>query len=76
LAVSTTLHILENPEDFKAVEDLQRVVWPGSEVDIVPAHLLLTAAHNGGLVIGAYAQAPEDLDVENAVQSASRGDIV
>ncbi|HWQ83894.1 MAG TPA: hypothetical protein VN363_04970, partial [Anaerolineales bacterium] len=47
------LHILEEPEEMEAVERLQSQVWPGSETDIVPAHLLVTAAHNGGLVIGA-----------------------
>jgi predicted GNAT superfamily acetyltransferase len=49
-----TLRILETPQEMEAVEDLQRLVWPGSETDVVPAHMLLTAAHNGGLVIGAY----------------------
>jgi predicted GNAT superfamily acetyltransferase len=39
---------------MEAVEELQRFVWPGSEIDIVPAHVLLAASHNGGLVIGAY----------------------
>jgi len=37
-----------------AAEGLQREVWPGSETDIVPAHLLITAVHNGGLVLGAF----------------------
>jgi predicted GNAT superfamily acetyltransferase len=50
--MSTTLRLLEHIEDMFAVEDLQRQVWGGG--DIVPHHLLLTAAHNGGLVIGAY----------------------
>ena len=49
-----TLRILETPQEMQAVEQLQRLVWPGSETDIVPAHLLLAAAHNGGLVVGAY----------------------
>jgi predicted GNAT superfamily acetyltransferase len=49
-----TLRILETPQEMQAVEDLQRQVWPGSDTDVVPAHLLLAAAHNGGLVIGAY----------------------
>ena len=48
------LRILDNPADMVAVEDLQRLVWPGNETDVVPSHLLVTAAHNGGLVIGAY----------------------
>ncbi|HMB25725.1 MAG: hypothetical protein ACM33V_02775 [Chloroflexota bacterium] len=37
-----------------SVEDLQRLIWPGSETEIVPAHLLITAVHNGGLVVGAF----------------------
>lgn len=51
------IQILETPPEMEQVEALQRLVWPGSETDVVPAHLLLTAAHNGGLVIGAYPQA-------------------
>ena len=37
-----------------AVEALQRTVWPGSETDVVPAHMLITAVHNGGLIVGAF----------------------
>jgi predicted GNAT superfamily acetyltransferase len=36
------------------VEDIQRVVWPDSETDVVPLHMLITAIHNGGLVLGAF----------------------
>jgi predicted GNAT superfamily acetyltransferase len=67
--MGTTLRILETPDEFTAVEDLQRVVWPGSELDIVPAHLLLTAAHNGGVVIGAYVQETEGLEERSAAQA-------
>ena len=48
------LKILETPEEMAAVEELQRLVWPGNETEIVPAHMLLAVAHNGGLVVGAY----------------------
>ena len=48
------LHILETPEEFVAVEDLQRLIWPGNETEIIPGHLLLTAAHNGGVALGVY----------------------
>ena len=48
------IKILETPEEMSSVEDLQRIVWPGSETDIVPAHVFITAIHNGGLVIGAF----------------------
>jgi len=50
------IKILETPEDMIAVEALQREVWPGSETDVVPAHMLITAVHNGGLVAGAFAE--------------------
>jgi len=46
--------LLESPEDMGAAEELQRIVWPGSETDVVPAHLLITAIHNGGIVMGAF----------------------
>jgi predicted GNAT superfamily acetyltransferase len=49
-----SLSILERAEEMPAVEDLQRVVWPGSDAEILPAHMLLASVHNGGLLIGAF----------------------
>jgi predicted GNAT superfamily acetyltransferase len=49
-----TIHLLETPEEMNAVEALQRLVWPGSETDVIPAHMLLAAVHNGGLALGAF----------------------
>jgi predicted GNAT superfamily acetyltransferase len=49
-----TIHLLETPEEMTAVEALQRLVWPGSETDIIPGHMLLAAVHNGGLALGAF----------------------
>lgn len=43
------------------VEKLQRLVWPGNETDVVPAHLLLAAESNGGVVIGAYDSSNPDV---------------
>jgi predicted GNAT superfamily acetyltransferase len=51
---SPLIKVLESPEDMAAIEVLQREVWPGSETDVVPAHLMITAVHNGGLVVGAF----------------------
>ena len=48
------IQILDAIDQLKRVEELQRAVWPGSETDVVPAHLLTTAAHNGGFVLGAF----------------------
>ncbi len=50
------IRFLESPADMAAVEDVQRAVWPGSEADVVPSHLLITLAHNGGVVLGAWHQ--------------------
>jgi len=48
------LKIIEDPEEFKQVEKLQGLVWTSSELDIVPAHLMIASVRNGGMVIGAY----------------------
>ena len=48
------LGTIDTPEGFAEVEALQRVVWPGNDLEVVPTHLLLTAQHNGGLVAGAW----------------------
>ncbi len=48
------IRILETPEDMTLVEGLQRAVWPGSETDVVPLHMLITVVHNGGLILGAF----------------------
>jgi len=49
-----TIRILETTVEMEQAEELQRVVWPGCETDVLPLHLLVTLAHNGGLVLGAY----------------------
>ncbi len=48
------IRLIETPEEMPLVEELQRIVWPDSETDVVPLHLLITAVHNGGLVLGAF----------------------
>ena len=52
--MTLTLRLLETSAEMAAVEQLQRLVWPGSETDIVPGHMLQAAVHGGGLVIGAF----------------------
>lgn len=53
-AFDRNLRILETYQEMEQVEQLMSVVWPGSQIDVVPAHLLLTVAINGGLVIGSF----------------------
>ncbi len=45
---------LETTADCHAVEELQRRVWSGSELEVVPLHVLTTIAHNGGVLLGAW----------------------
>lgn len=49
-----SIRILETPQEMTHVEELQRLVWPDSETDVVPMHMLITVVHNGGLVLGAF----------------------
>ena len=41
-------------DEMLAVEKLQETIWPGDAV-AVPGHMLLTIAHNGGVLLGAHA---------------------
>ena len=50
------IRLLESPEEMTTVEELQRIVWPGSETEVVPTHMLITAVHNGGIVLGAFVE--------------------
>lgn len=61
------IQILESASDMVEVENLQRLVWPGNETDIIPSHLLIAAVDNGGVVIGAYEPGalPSSFAVEN-----------
>jgi predicted GNAT superfamily acetyltransferase len=54
ISVAMDIRLIETPEGLAAVEELQRRVWPGSDVEVVPVHMLVAAVHGGGMVIGAY----------------------
>ncbi len=49
------LRILHTADEMAAVERSQGVIWGGGDLEVVPGHLLVTFAHNGGLVAGAFA---------------------
>ncbi len=51
-----TIKLIEDIDEMHRVEDLQRQVWQEGETDIVPAHLMNSAVHNGGLLLGAYVE--------------------
>ena len=40
--------------EYRAVESLQADVWNLPDVEVVPLHMLVTAARNGGLLLGAF----------------------
>lgn len=46
--------LLTTAEAIRPVERLQRDVWGFDDVEVVPLHVLLTAARHGGLLVGAY----------------------
>jgi len=48
-----TIKLIENMDEMHQVEEVQRRVWRESDIDIVPAHLMNSAVHNGGVVLGA-----------------------
>lgn len=51
---SITILPLSTPEHYQACEDLQTVVWRAHPVEVIPAHVLITAQRHGGLVLGAF----------------------
>lgn len=48
------IEALSRWDQMLALEDLQAEVWSGSEAEIVPAHMLLTIALNGGVLLGGF----------------------
>ena len=51
-----SIRILESPDELYPIEVFQRLIWPGSDTEVLPAHMLIAAVHNGGIVLGAYWQ--------------------
>jgi predicted GNAT superfamily acetyltransferase len=48
------IKIIENMNEMHQAVELQRLIWQESETDIIPAHLMNSAVHSGGLLIGAF----------------------
>lgn len=51
--MSLSIYPLVTAAEFKAAEDVQRAVWAGDPTP-VPAAMLMVAAHNGGVALGAF----------------------
>ncbi len=54
-----SIRLLETPAEMILVEQIQREIWQGSETEVVPLHMLITAVHNGGLILGAFNEREE-----------------
>lgn len=52
--MSYTIRLLEEYNDMLRIETLIDEIWGGGPADAVPAHILITFVHNGGLAFGAF----------------------
>jgi predicted GNAT superfamily acetyltransferase len=50
-----TIRRLKSLDDFYHFQELQRRIWSSGEDDVIPIHVLVTQAKNGGLLQGAFA---------------------
>lgn len=58
-----TVRPLASVEECRHFQELERRVWIAPELDVMPTHVLVTVAHNGGGVLAAYADdGPPELD--------------
>ena len=68
------LRVLDTPEEMAKIRELRRDIWQGDESDLVPDHLLLTFAHNGGLVMGAYQLPADAAEGQSSAQGLDAGE--
>jgi len=52
--MSYTIRLLEKYAEMLRIEKLIDEIWQGGPADAVPAHILITFVHNGGLAFGAF----------------------
>jgi len=52
--MSVEIRPIENHDEYRAIEQLQREIWGAADVEIIPHDLLLTAHKNGGVLLGAF----------------------
>lgn len=51
-----SIKIIENIDEMDKAVEIQRQVWHENETDLIPAHLMNSAVHSGGLLIGAFVE--------------------
>ncbi len=49
-----TIRMLHSPAEMREAVELQKIYWGDDMSDIVPLHMLLSMAHYGGQVLGAF----------------------
>jgi predicted GNAT superfamily acetyltransferase len=49
-----TIAPLQTIEQYQTCERLQQIIWRSDPVEVIPAHLLITAQRHGGLVLGGF----------------------
>ena len=49
-----TIRELDSLQDAAAFQQVERLIWGSDDESLVPTHILITLAHNGGLVLGAF----------------------
>lgn len=52
--IDVSIRPITDPEELRAVEDLQQGVWGMPHLDVVPSHQLVAATRSGGVVLGAF----------------------
>jgi predicted GNAT superfamily acetyltransferase len=55
-----TVRSLDSTDEFREVERAQQIIWGGSDLEVVPSHLLATAVHSGGFLAGAFLAVPNE----------------
>lgn len=53
---SITIRHLKDFSECENFQNIERAVWGSEDADVVPTHVLVTLAKNGGLVLGAFAE--------------------
>ncbi|MDQ3248985.1 MAG: hypothetical protein M3Q45_07200 [Chloroflexota bacterium] len=54
--MTITIKPIDTVEACEQFQELERCVWSSEDVDLMPVHVLITVAHNGGVLLGAYAE--------------------
>ncbi len=58
-----TIQPIKTVEHSRHFQELESRIWQGEPLDVMPIHVLITVAKNGGGVLGAYApDGPPELD--------------